>query len=135
MSDTPNENDDSLRRRERRDFIKKAGAGTLLVALGGGIYRLAGDDLTRQAQGQKRPDGKKRLPPGQKVLESLRPMGGQPGSAKSKDLRLKIHGEVETPFTVNYEELLAMDQVDTEADVHCVTGWSLLGGIWSGVTV
>ncbi len=135
MSDTPNDTSELLRRQERRDFIKKAGAGTLLVALGGGIYRLAGDDLTRKARGQKRSDGRPRLPPGQKVLESLRPMGGQPGSAKTKDFRLKVHGEVDKPFTLNYEELLEMDQVDRAADVHCVTGWSLLGGVWSGVTV
>ncbi len=135
-TDKPNDNDDRIERRlERREFIKKAGAGTLLVALGGGLYRLAGDDLTRKAQGQTRDDGRKRLPPGQKVLESLRPMGGEPGNPKTKDFRLKIHGEVEKPFTLNFEELLAMKQVETEADVHCVTGWSMLGGLWRGVTV
>lgn len=123
------------RRMERRDFIKKAGAGTLLVALGGGLYRIVSDDLTRKAAAQVRDDGRKRLPPGQKVLESLKPMGGQPGSAKTSEFSLKVHGEVDKPFTLNFEELMKMAQVEQNADVHCVTGWSMLGGLWKGVQV
>ncbi len=121
------------RRLRRREFIKRAGAGTVIVALGGGLYRLAGDDLTRQALAQKRTDGKPRLPPGQKVLETLKPMGGEAGSPKTKDFQLKVHGEVETPFTLSFEELLKIPQVEQKADVHCVTGWSMLGGLWRGV--
>jgi DMSO/TMAO reductase YedYZ molybdopterin-dependent catalytic subunit len=132
MPDSP----DRLKKRlERREFIKQAGAGTLIVALGGGLYRLASDDLTRKAQGQVRGDGKKRLPPGQKVLESLRPMGGQPSSTKTKNFKLRVYGEVEKEFTLDFEGLLKMRQVRQSADVHCVTGWSMLGGLWQGVTV
>ena len=129
------EDDQRQRRMERRDFIKKAGAGTLIVALGGGVYRLAGDDLTRQAEAQRRSDGRRRLPPGQKVLEKLKPMGGQAGSPKTKDFRLHVHGEVEKTFTLDFDGLMAMPQVEQSADVHCVTGWSMLGGVWSGVQV
>ena len=57
---------------DRREFIKNAAAGTALVALGGALYRIAADDLTRQARAENRADGKKRLPPGQKVIEKLR---------------------------------------------------------------
>lgn len=126
---------DLSKRLERREFIKRAGAGTLIVALGGGLYRLAGDDLTRKAQAEVRSDGKKRLPPGQKVLESLRPMGGEPGSSKTREFRLRVYGEVEKEFTLDFDALLKMDQQKKSADVHCVTGWSMLGGIWEGVTV
>jgi DMSO/TMAO reductase YedYZ molybdopterin-dependent catalytic subunit len=136
MSNEPKDPDDEVKRRlDRREFIRKAGVGTLIVAIGGGVYRLAGDDLTRKAQAQRLPDGRKRLPPGQKVLESLRPMGGQPGNAKAKDFRLRVHGEVDKEFTIDFDELLKMPQVEKEADVHCVTGWSLLGGLWKGVQV
>ncbi|HEU4752505.1 MAG TPA: molybdopterin-dependent oxidoreductase, partial [Armatimonadota bacterium] len=31
--------------------------------------------------------------------------------------------------------LLAMTQVEQTCDVHCVTGWSLLDGVWRGVRV
>ena len=127
--------DEAARRLERRQFIKQAGAGTLLVALGGGLYRIAANDLTREAQAEVRSDGRKRLPPGQKVLESLRPMGGEPGSPKPKDFRLKVYGEVEKPFTLDFDELLAIGNVEQRADVHCVTGWSMLNGLWEGVRV
>lgn len=129
------EQDEVERRLERREFIRKAGAGTLLVALGGGLYRIAGDDLTRKAAAERRSDGRKRLPPGQKVLQSLRPMGGEPGSPKPKDFRLRVHGEVEREFTIDFQELLKMEQVEARADVHCVTGWSVLGSKWTGVRV
>jgi DMSO/TMAO reductase YedYZ molybdopterin-dependent catalytic subunit len=120
---------------ERRNFLKKAAAGTLIVALGGGLYRLAADDLTRQARAQVRTDGKKRLPPGQRVIEELRPMGGEPGSPKPDDFALRVHGEVEREFVAGWKDLLAMPRSTIVADVHCVTGWSLLGASWGGVLV
>ena len=120
---------------ERREFIRKAGAGTLIIAVGGGLYRLADELMTQQVQAQVRNDGNKRLPPGQRALESLTPMGGQPGNTRIKDFRLKVHGEVNNAFTIDYDEFMKMKQAEQEADVHCVTGWSLLGGLWSGVQV
>jgi DMSO/TMAO reductase YedYZ molybdopterin-dependent catalytic subunit len=119
----------------RRDFIKKAAAGTVIVALGGGLYRLAGDDLTRTARAQKRSDGRPRLPPGQRVIEELRPMGGEEGSPRTEDYRLQVHGEVDRPFTLDWKQLLAMPVTRQVADVHCVTTWSLLGASWAGVQV
>src|SRR5689334_3941631 len=94
------------RLRERREFIKRAAAGTALVALGGGLYRLAADDLTREARAQSRRDGRPRLPPGQRVLEELRPMGGEPGSARTEDFTLTVHGECAAPFTLTWAELM-----------------------------
>lgn len=123
------------RLRTRREFIKKATAGTLVVALGGALYRIADDDLTRAARAQRLPDGRPRLPPGQKVIERLRPMGGSPGNPSPKKFRLKVHGEVENPLDLSYAELLALPQVDLVADVHCVTGWSVLAATWQGVRV
>jgi DMSO/TMAO reductase YedYZ molybdopterin-dependent catalytic subunit len=119
----------------RRQFLKKAAAGSLIVALGGGLYRLASDDLTRAARAQKRRDGRPRLPPGQRVIEALRPMGGEAGSARIEDFRLQVHGEVERPFTIDWKQLIAMPATRQVADVHCVTGWSVLGAAWTGVQV
>ena len=119
----------------RRQFLKKAAAGSLIVALGGGLYRLASDDMTRAARAQKRSDGRPRLPPGQRVIEALRPMGGEAGSARIEDFRLQVHGEVERPFTLDWKQLVAMPATRQVADVHCVTGWSVLGSTWTGVQV
>jgi len=119
----------------RRRFLRNAAAGTCVVALGGGIYRLASDDLTKEAQAQRRSDGRRRLPPGQRVLKDLRPMGGQPSSGKTSDFRLRVNGLVSTPLDLDYRELLGLDRVEVKADVHCVTGWSVLGARWTGVRV
>jgi len=119
----------------RREFIKSAAAGTLLMAAGGALVRIASDDLTRAARAETRPDGRPRLPPGQRVLEYLRPMGGDESDGKVESFRLKVHGLVKKPFEVDYKGLLALPQVTKQADVHCVTGWSMLGGQWKGVQV
>ncbi|HKE18425.1 MAG TPA: molybdopterin-dependent oxidoreductase [Kofleriaceae bacterium] len=123
------------RNESRRDFIKKAAVGTVVVALGGALFRLGGDDLTKAARAQKRGDGRPRLPPGQRVIEALRPMGGEEGSPRPEDFKLQVHGEVDRPFTVDWKQLLAMPVTRQVADVHCVTAWSLLGASWTGVQV
>jgi DMSO/TMAO reductase YedYZ molybdopterin-dependent catalytic subunit len=120
---------------DRRQFIKSAAAGTALMALGGALFRLASDDMTRAARAEKRPDGRPRLPPGQRALQALKPMGGDEGDGKVETFRLKVHGAVKKPFEVDYKALLELPQAQKEADVHCVTGWSLLGGLWKGVQI
>ena len=62
---------------QRRRFIQGAASGSVVLALGG-VYVLS-DELTRAAQAQTRSDGRPRLPPGQRVITALRPMGGEPG--------------------------------------------------------
>jgi DMSO/TMAO reductase YedYZ molybdopterin-dependent catalytic subunit len=119
----------------RREFIKTAAVGTTFVAVGGALVRIASDDLTRAARAETRSDGRKRLPPGQRVLEYLRPMGGDPSDGDVKTFKLKVHGLVKKPFEVDYKGLLALPQVTKEADVHCVTGWSMLAGQWKGVQI
>ena len=72
--------DDYIARNEgRRSFLKQLGAGAAVVAFGNGLFRLVGSDVERQARAAKRPDGRPRLPPGQRLLSALRPMGGVPG--------------------------------------------------------
>ena len=117
----------------RRRFIQSAGAGTVVAALGG-LYVLS-DELTRDAQAQKREDGRPRLPPGQRVLKALRPMGGEPGDPSPGAYRLRVHGAVDAPFELSFAELLALPQTELELDVHCVTTWSVLGAKFKGVLV
>jgi DMSO/TMAO reductase YedYZ molybdopterin-dependent catalytic subunit len=131
----PRDTPELARLRDRRAFLRQAAAGTVLVAAGGGLYRLVADDVTRAARAEVRRDGRPRLPPGQKVIEELRPMGGEPGSGKPEDLALRVHGEVDAPFTMSWAELLRAPSRQLIADVHCVTGWSLLGATWTGVPV
>jgi DMSO/TMAO reductase YedYZ molybdopterin-dependent catalytic subunit len=120
---------------DRRQFVKSALAGTAFMALGGALVRLAGDDVSRQARAEVRSDGRLRLPPGQRVIQALRPMGGDEGDGDVRKFKLRVHGLVKAPFEIDYAGLLALPQVQKEADVHCVTGWSMLGGLWKGVQI
>jgi len=120
---------------DRRQFIKTAAAGTVFMALGGALVRIAADDLTREARAEKLPDGRSRVPPGQKVIKALKPMGGDEGDGKVETFRLKVHGAVQKPFEVDYASLLKLPQAQRSIDVHCVTGWSMLDGLWKGVNV
>jgi len=120
---------------DRRSFLKSAAAGTAVIALGGALFRLAADDLTRRAAAETRTDGKKRLPPGQRVIEKLRDMGGDEGDSDVKSFRLRVHGAVKTELDLDYGALLKLPQSEVQADVHCVTGWSVIGSMFKGVTL
>lgn len=128
--------DDQLERAwNRRQFIRNAAAGTALVALGGALYRIAADDMTRRAAAEKRSDGKVRLPPGQRVIEKFKDMGGDPGDGDAKSFRLRVHGQVKNELELSYAQLLKLPQSTVEADVHCVTGWTVLGTAFKGVRI
>jgi DMSO/TMAO reductase YedYZ molybdopterin-dependent catalytic subunit len=118
---------------ERRRFLKAAAAGTLVVAFGGGTYVLAADDDPRAKQ--LRPDGRVRLPPGQRILDALKPMGGDPGDPNPANFRLRVHGEVDSPLDLDFAALTALPKTEQTCDVHCVTGWSMLDSKWTGVSI
>ena len=128
-----NDTEDAVSRMlDRRRFIRTAGAGTAITALGGAQYFFS-HTLTRLAHAETRPDGRPRLPPGQRVLKRLRPMGGEPGDPSPGAFRLKVGGLVEHPRTFDLAALRKLGEVTVATDVHCVTGWSVLGAEWTGV--
>jgi DMSO/TMAO reductase YedYZ molybdopterin-dependent catalytic subunit len=119
----------------RRGFLRGAvAAGTTLIALGA-VHAVADDDATRKARNTKRGDGRPRLPPGQHLIERLRPMGGEQGEPSPGIFHLKVSGEVEQPYAIDFAELLRMPQIEQACDVHCVTGWTVLDSRWTGVRV
>ena len=119
----------------RRSFLRNATAGSIVLALGGGTYVLASDEEARKASATKRPDGRSRLPPDQYLLKRLRPMGGAEGDPSPGNYTLRVHGEVEQPFEINFADLLKMPQTEQVCDVHCVTKWTMLDAKWTGVRV
>jgi DMSO/TMAO reductase YedYZ molybdopterin-dependent catalytic subunit len=119
----------------RRAFVRSAMVGTTILALGGATYVLASTEEEQKARAMKRPDGRPRLPPDQYLLKRIRPMGGTVGDPSPGNFRLKVYGEVEQPFTMDFAELLAMPQVEQTCDVHCVTKWTVLDSRWTGVRV
>jgi hypothetical protein len=118
----------------RRTFVRSAlAAGTAIVALGGATYVFASTEEEKKARKAMRPDGRPRLPPDQYLLKRIRPMGGVEGDPSPSGWKLRVYGEVEQPFTIDFAELLKMPQIDRTCDVHCVTKWTVLDAKWTGV--
>ena len=116
----------------RRAFLAAAGGSLVSIGLPGLFVKLL--DVESQAvAAELRPDGRPRLPPGQQLVSMLADMGGRPGKATVSDCKLRIHGEVERPLTLDFQDLLRLSQAEITCDVHCVTGWTLLDSRWSGV--
>ncbi|MEX2373830.1 MAG: sulfite oxidase-like oxidoreductase [Dehalococcoidia bacterium] len=83
---------------------------------------------------EPRDDGRVRLPPGQRLTD------GWPvlhyGSIPRIDLaewRLQIFGLVEEEQTLTWDEFMALEQVSSHNDIHCVTTWSKFDNDWEGV--
>ncbi len=93
-------------------------------------------DPAPQGEGPPNANGMPRLPVKQGEQDELIPMdlGRVPKIAKER-WRLTVDGAVEAPFTLTFDELLALPQEERTADFHCVTGWSVLGLSWRGVSL
>lgn len=123
---------DQGKRLSRRAFL--AAAGGTLVSIGlPGLFVKVLDAENQVVAAELRPDGRPRLPPGQQLVSMLADMGGTPGNATLSDWKLRIHGEMERPLTLDFQDLLRLSQAQITCDVHCVTGWTLLDSRWSGV--
>lgn len=116
----------------RRRVLGGLSAGGVVAALGG-LGVVACDRRTEAARKEKRDDGRSRLPPGQYLIDRIRPMGGEEGDGTARSFRLEVHGLVERPTELDFAALLALPQIDQVCDVHCVTKWSVLGAKWTGV--
>lgn len=46
---------------------------------------------------------------------------------------LTVDGEVKVPFKLDWDALLALPQVESVSDFHCVEGWSAMAQRWGGV--
>lgn len=75
-----------------------------------------------------------RIPPGQKLTDRFPVLhyGPVPRISKS-DFRLRLHGEVEQPSELTWEEFQRLPRVEVTCDIHCVTHWSKLDTVWAGV--
>jgi DMSO/TMAO reductase YedYZ molybdopterin-dependent catalytic subunit len=79
---------------------------------------------------------KKRVPPGQYVTQKWPVL--HYGSVPRTDLAtwdFKVWGEVEEPFSFDWQEFRRMPRKSLHTDVHCVTRWSRLDMDFSGVPI
>jgi DMSO/TMAO reductase YedYZ molybdopterin-dependent catalytic subunit len=77
-----------------------------------------------------------RLPPGQYLTEKWPVLhaGAVPRSDVST-WTFRIDGLVENPVVLSYDEIKKLPRTTVQADVHCVTRWSLLDSTWEGIPI
>ena len=77
-----------------------------------------------------------RIPPGQYKTEKFPVL--HYGSVPRVDLAtwdFKIWGEVDSPFTLTWEQFKDLPRKTVQTDIHCVTRWSKLDTTWEGVAI
>jgi DMSO/TMAO reductase YedYZ molybdopterin-dependent catalytic subunit len=77
-----------------------------------------------------------RLPPGQ-VLTTKWPVlhYGLVPEVDTATWTLDVSGLVDRPFSITWEELLALPRTTVRCDIHCVTTWSRFDNSFEGVAV
>jgi DMSO/TMAO reductase YedYZ molybdopterin-dependent catalytic subunit len=83
-----------------------------------------------------RGDARQRTPPGQSLTAKWPVLhyGNIPKVDPWRaDWSLRVFGQVDHPYELSYAELRALPAVDVECDIHCVTHWSRLNNVFTGV--
>src|SRR5215212_9426443 len=77
-----------------------------------------------------------RVPPGQYLTERFPVLTyGRNPKFDLEAWSLSLWGEVDEPYTLRWDELMALPQTTITTDIHCVTRWSKLDTTWTGLLV
>jgi DMSO/TMAO reductase YedYZ molybdopterin-dependent catalytic subunit len=77
-----------------------------------------------------------RIPPGQYRTEKFPVL--HYGSVPHTDLAtwdFRVWGEVDSPYTLTWDQFKALPRKTVHTDIHCVTRWSKLDTEWEGVPI
>jgi DMSO/TMAO reductase YedYZ molybdopterin-dependent catalytic subunit len=87
-----------------------------------------------QGEGPSNRHGMPKLPVGQHEVKNwpVLDLGEQPQVAPA-EWKLEVAGLVDNPFTLTWDQFLAMPQTEDVSDFHCVTAWSRYDNRWKGV--
>jgi DMSO/TMAO reductase YedYZ molybdopterin-dependent catalytic subunit len=93
--------------------------------------------ISRGFRGRRREDvDPSRVPPGQYVTGDFPVLSAGPTPhTPLADWSFTIEGEVAEPVSWSWEEFLALPSETITTDIHCVTRWSKLDTVWTGVAV
>lgn len=56
-----------------------------------------------------------------------------PQDANLDDWNFQAEGEIDAPFLLTMQDLVALPTHDMKQDYHCITGWSLFDTVWTGI--
>jgi DMSO/TMAO reductase YedYZ molybdopterin-dependent catalytic subunit len=122
MRDTPDLVQRRLKYIERQIQLDK---GAVNVALHGQRPR---------GTGAPNRDGRPKLPVGQHEVKNWPVLDlGETPDIRPDAWKLEVGGLVENPFTLTWDEFLALPQAEDVSDFHCVTTWSRYDNQWRGV--
>lgn len=100
-------------------------------------YLQAKERWARKMSGQVRsvPRSADRLPPGQRQVTHfpVLDLGVHP-EVPLDQWSLRLHGQVENPVTLTWEQFMALPSFRDVSDFHCVTTWSQFDMEWEGVS-
>ena len=122
MSDKPD-----LVERRRRYIQRQIGLDNRAVNVRFG-------DAKPEGSGPANRHGMPKLPVGQHAVGNwpVLDLGEQP-TVSLDTWKLEVGGLVDHPFTLTWEQFLALPQADDVSDFHCVTTWSRYDNRWRGV--
>ena len=119
-------NDDLVER--RRKYIQRQ------IALDKSAVNVAFAGRKPSGSGPRNRHGMPQLPVGQHEVKNwpVLDLGEQP-DVPLHTWKLEIAGLVENPFTLTWDQFLALPQAEDASDFHCVTTWSRYNNHWRGV--
>lgn len=103
------------------------------------------DEVTPSTAGQRpliiSPDTRRgggsadaRTPPGQTLTKKWPVLHFGPAvHVDPATWQLRVWGLCDNPFTLDWEQFNSLPQVDVQCDIHCVTHWSRLNNVFTGV--
>jgi len=93
--------------------------------------------ISRGFHGRRGGDGPpNRVPPGQYLTDDFPVLSAGPTPrADLEEWSLMIHGAVDQPRTWTWREFNELPRETVTVDIHCVTKWSKLETVWTGVSV
>jgi DMSO/TMAO reductase YedYZ molybdopterin-dependent catalytic subunit len=112
----------------RRRYIERQ------IALDTSAVNVNFSHRTPEGRGPAYRHGMPKLPVGQHEVKNwpVLELGAQP-VISTETWTLEIGGLVEQPFSLTWDQLLALPQVEDVSDFHCVTTWSRYDNHWRGV--
>jgi DMSO/TMAO reductase YedYZ molybdopterin-dependent catalytic subunit len=93
--------------------------------------------ISRGFRGRRRTDvDPSRIPPGQYVVDGFPVLSAGPTPHTPLDeWTFTVNGAVAHPRTWSWQEFLALPNDRITRDIHCVTKWSKLDTVWTGVSL
>jgi DMSO/TMAO reductase YedYZ molybdopterin-dependent catalytic subunit len=90
-----------------------------------------------QGEGPPNRHGMPLVPTGQVKTDKwpVLDLGVRPKVTAPEQWKLVVDGAVRNPLTLDFKQLLALENIDDVSDFHCVTTWSKLDVPWRGARV